>query len=1307
MVDYNPHAPTVIGQEWVPIRNEYTIFGENQTTGSEVGTTFTLESSTQVNNARFYLDDFVYGRFVNEGVTFNIYPAGEENQSGPIQKVVIPCTSGATTGGITFSTPATDVPSALRNPGTIRQSGLIFNGVAGFTAFRAQFGVMQNTYAQALAGKRILGVTLVSQVIIDNSLTVDSDEPIESTIDINIEYGLRRISQSALLFDWEFQPVMEMESGDNMTTPPRNTDVTRRDRLGNFSMYGATMLTNGDTYPWTYAELTKFDSTFGASSVAVQVSANNLGSNIPLVRFTYMALEVYFCEEKRVAFGTQVFNEGPVTLGTETRYQRGMNRVELYNLAGSTNPILPAGDYIVTVAQTDFGDNFDITDKTNTTLRLNSLRELYALPSFETKEIILPPIMDDTALGQALTDDEIIVVPQLSLHLSGGAPLTEVHPYGRQGVAQVWGIIEATQELDDSVSGVDREYPWVKFYARRWGDTTIPLTITGESTLSGSTASITPDEFDELPEILDGWKEVTLQFDTPATLGTVGDPTFTWSATGETNGNRWEILAAVAPALSGTQGNLFNGVPTTQQLYTATYYAPTGDVQELIWMPQGVASQWISGAGVADDAADAFLILGEEVPAPSGTSLVTLCQPISGIGQECDVDPCCIPSSLMFNQIAWTPGEGAAALYDLFDNRTVVDGVGSAYTGQPYQLLGASDSDFDVTDGHLTISVTGVDQGWNTYAGDGMADVDITTQFTIGDVAATDNFDVETIARVDENFNYYSFRTAFDPALNIDLSLEAVTIGLVLPGAAGSYASTPDNAALDITGDIDLRWDGALNSILDTVVLVAKYRTTGNQRSYRLEMIGGDAFITWSNNGTTVLSAQSTTPVSDIFGDGERFVLRATLDVNNGAGGKTANFYVADNIDGPWFSLGNAVTTATTTSIFNSTAVLEVGSANTGTTDNLDGVTYGVKVLNGIDGTEVANPNFAAQPAGTTTFADDAGRTWTVQGAGSIESVFNSLATVANAATYTADSTWNVRFQVFGVTLKAKVWEDGEDEPTDWMITGEDNNLTAGGVGVRTYFYPANTNTFPYELAWNYLIVNPALNFGYELQRMDTVETDWQTIMLSSSPLIGVFNDFEARIGVETCYRIRAVNDYDFYSDWVEIGCITIEEPGVVIGCEGGHILTFTSNERQDGSINLAYSSVWYEQRVEETFTFPEAGFVTLQPMYDRDFFVAFRPTERGGETFNRTVLVQAAAIDPETLGDFRSLRDMAWEDVNYICVRDEDGNRWFASVGVPSGRVLNSRRLYLAPVQIVEVTDTPTPVDPELTGWLEGEECA
>jgi hypothetical protein len=171
---------------------------------------------------------------------------------------------------------------------------------------------------------------------------------------------------------------------------------------------------------------------------------------------------------------------------------------------------------------------------------------------------------------------------------------------------------------------------------------------------------------------------------------------------------------------------------------------------------------------------------------------------------------------------------------------------------------------------------------------------------------------------------------------------------------------------------------------------------------------------------------------------------------------------------------------------------------------------------------------------------------------------------------------------------------------------------------------------------------------------------------------------------------------YGFEGPWSSTVTATIPAPGVTIGCNTGHLLIFTSNEEQDGSINLAYSNAWEAgQRVEENFVFPEAGFVQLQAMYNRDFFTAFRPLERGGEQFNRTVLVQAAAISPETLADFTGLRDMAWANVSYICVRDEEGNRWFATVLVPGGRVLRDRRLYLAPVDVIEVTDTPSPVNP------------
>jgi hypothetical protein len=317
-----------------------------------------------------------------------------------------------------------------------------------------------------------------------------------------------------------------------------------------------------------------------------------------------------------------------------------------------------------------------------------------------------------------------------------------------------------------------------------------------------------------------------------------------------------------------------------------------------------------------------------------------------------------------------------------------------------------------------------------------------------------------------------------------------------------------------------------------------------------------------------------------------------------------------------------------------------------------------------------------------------------------VASVFTNLTSTVTIPAVVATTPLQIRVQSNGTTFRAKAWAVGQEEPAGWNATGT-TAVVAGGTASMAVAIGAVTNPLPFVFTYDDFSITPFVNntFGYlELQRMDAIEADWQTIMQSTSDNIPTeFNDYEARAGILTSYRIRTVDVYDFPGPWSSTITATIPAPGVSGGClEGGHVLIFTSNERQDGSINLAYSTAWMGgESVEENFIFPEAGFVQLQLMYNKDFYTAFRPLERGGERFSRTVLVQAAAIAPETLGDFRSLRDMAWDTVNYICVRDEDGNRWFATVLVPGGRVLRDRRLYLAPVEVIEVTDTPTPVNP------------
>lgn len=213
---------------------------------------------------------------------------------------------------------------------------------------------------------------------------------------------------------------------------------------------------------------------------------------------------------------------------------------------------------------------------------------------------------------------------------------------------------------------------------------------------------------------------------------------------------------------------------------------------------------------------------------------------------------------------------------------------------------------------------------------------------------------------------------------------------LKLDSTTGDKATAPDAAALGITGDIDIRLDASLMSWRHPQDLAAKYVTTSNQRSWALQLdqTGKLTFI-WTTAGTLAsrLSSTSTLPVP-IPGDHRRAV-RVTLDVNNGAAGNTATFYYADTITGTWTQLGDPVVTAGTTSIFDSTAGLEVGDIDglTALVSDTDiashavtGKVHAFQLLSGIAGTTVANPNFTIQTAGATSFADTAAapNTWTI-----------------------------------------------------------------------------------------------------------------------------------------------------------------------------------------------------------------------------------------------------------------------------------------------------------------------------------------
>jgi hypothetical protein len=206
-----------------------------------------------------------------------------------------------------------------------------------------------------------------------------------------------------------------------------------------------------------------------------------------------------------------------------------------------------------------------------------------------------------------------------------------------------------------------------------------------------------------------------------------------------------------------------------------------------------------------------------------------------------------------------------------------------------------------------------------------------------------------------------------------------VTSYIRLDGTSGSYASTPDVAALDITGDIDVRADVACDdwTPASASIIVGKFHTTGNQRSWRFDVAStGRLQFIWSVDGSSTTNTLQST-VGPTVSDGGRICVRVAFDVNNGASGRTATFYTATSMNGPWTQLGDPATSATATSIFSSTANLEVGSRNDGTANLLTANVYAVQVRNGIGGTVVANPIFAAAYPGQNELTDSTGKLWT------------------------------------------------------------------------------------------------------------------------------------------------------------------------------------------------------------------------------------------------------------------------------------------------------------------------------------------
>lgn len=214
--------------------------------------------------------------------------------------------------------------------------------------------------------------------------------------------------------------------------------------------------------------------------------------------------------------------------------------------------------------------------------------------------------------------------------------------------------------------------------------------------------------------------------------------------------------------------------------------------------------------------------------------------------------------------------------------------------------------------------------------------------------------------------------------------------------------------------------------------------------------------------------------------------------------------------------------------------------------------------------------------------------------------------------------------------------------------------------------------------------------------------TEFYPIARLYSPLLNEFDDYEYDSGRINIYRVTVVDKNGVEGGFEFAGeSITGPQP-TTVNDNGGtcNALTFTSNVNPE--LNRAYPASWAGAPAIKEFTFLEAEERVLQRFHRRNYSVAFRPAERGGVQFTRTLLTNSATVPVNvTAKGFVPLRDTVWADLPYLCVRDQHENRWFANVNVPTGTVQNQEKLQLAEVTITEVTDQPYPVEVHLCEGL------
>lgn len=309
------------------------------------------------------------------------------------------------------------------------------------------------------------------------------------------------------------------------------------------------------------------------------------------------------------------------------------------------------------------------------------------------------------------------------------------------------------------------------------------------------------------------------------------------------------------------------------------------------------------------------------------------------------------------------------------------------------------------------------------------------------------------------------------------LPIELQTYVSIVPhfsGTSGCYLSTPDSAAISITGDFeaittwdlsDVGWRPAASQAMFGKVGVAN----ANQ-SYALQIDTlGRPFFDWWEDGTSATIRQvigtaipgATTGLLDI---------RVQLDVDNGAGGYTWHIDSSPHGAATWTARGTGTGTGGgiggITSIFDGNAELDIGAYTLGTQHNIIGYGGQFELHASIGGATVAGWS----PIGGDSYVAPTGETWTHHNIASpwkfLSSSFGAGATGPTGPTGPAGATGPTGAGTTGATgATGPTGVTGATGPTGAGTTGATGPTgptgptgvtgpTGAGVGFGPFTYP-------------------------------------------------------------------------------------------------------------------------------------------------------------------------------------------------------------------------------------------------------------